>query len=745
MRMLFAILCLAAFLSGCNTPVLVKQAETLSDGEIRSLMKEGYFRMGRGLANTEGSGSWWKCPGHADAATVCELVNQDRRSIVNEILRSYPVAKTCYPLLACSPNKEAYDYWKAQGAPVGELHGVAGAQYKHPNHSLRFAAGIANPEIVALHLLDGADPRKRSGYEVSPLDEALHTWHRARNLPETGGYMLPIDLEAKSDNVILKPDRRNRRMDAASAAEVVQILIEAGASLGERLSDDAMIYSDLPGRRDLASRFPRNGTYLQDYYLSKIPELKEIDRRALVVRESLHACRGRRQRDACEQVLVKASAISPSRVWAQQQIAKIDEEQNNWNSLLAAQRCRVQRENWLYEGSSCSNGLAQGAGRARSRDKRLVIDGQFRQGQAVSGRLIVEGSPRYEGGFNNWTPEGPGICWHGGQPEECRMQVGERVDSLHKQRVGNERLRREREEREKKEAQARQEREWEAERRRRAQLEEERRERRASRNAQAFAEGIAAGIRSGNSVMGASNNSLASTQRTQQQAEIIAQGNAESQRAQVQREEARREEARRDAAQREAERQARQQAQQRLAAQQSQKTQTQAQAQQAARQQQEREAAAQKAREEEARRLREEEARRQQEAQAEAARKEAERQQREKDRLAKEQAEQQNKARLEADYLRAIKDGTRMKAVVCYGNHYVTGTRPRVKEPAHMSSCVDVSVTAWCPGDRSGRRVVATNFVGMGGCYGDTYKIEPKPACEAEQMRVVVEEVRRCR
>ncbi len=227
----------------------------------------------------------------------------------------------------------------------------------------------------------------------------------------------------------------------------------------------------------------------------------------------------------------------------------------------------------------------------------------------------------------------------------------------------------------------------------------------------------------------------------QQMNAVNSQFMAEQRAAQAQREEQRREQSRREAAQQESERKSLQQSQQRLAAQQAQRDQNQ----EAARQQQQREVAAHRTREEEARRARDEDARRQQDAQAAAARREAERQQRERDRLAQQQAEQQEKEKLKNDYLRAVKSGVRMKAVSCAGNHYVTGDRPRVKEPAHMSSCVDVSVTAWCPGDRSGRPVVATNFVGMSGCMGDTYKIEPKPACEAEQMRVVVEEVRVCR
>lgn len=589
-----------------------------------------------------------------------------------------------------------------------------------PWTSLQIAAGNANPEIVALHLADGADPKARGGWAAAPLDTALLTWDRAtRAKSSRDGY--PPGLGERhvgttyfSDILVL----RDGPELAEPSAEIVRLLIEAGASLDGLTSSAAMAERGV----GYQGWYMPGQTY-RSYFTNRIPGLSAVERQAMEVRDLLGDCRSRKQRIACEQVLIKAAKLSFARTLAQQQIAQIDQEQGDWNSLLAAQRCRVQRDNWAYEGSACANGLAQGAGRARSRDRSSVYDGQFAQGQPVSGRLTVSGRPYFEGGFRNWTPEGAGICWHEGRPEECRMLNGERIDALHKQREENARLQQEAREEARRREDARQRREWEEARRQREQEAEERRER---RNERALAAGIAS-MQGGSSGLAASNDSLASTLRMQQQqAQIIAQGNAEIQRAQAQREEARREQARREAAQQEAERQARQQVQQRLASQQAQNL-------EAARQQQQREAAAQ--------RTREEETRRQQEAQAAAARREAERQQRERDR----QAEQQDKARLEADYLKAIKDGTRMQAISCYGNHYVTGSRPRVKEPAHMGSCVDVAVTAWCPGDRVGRPVVATNFVGMGGCFGDIHKIEPRPACAAEQMRVVVEEVRVCR
>ncbi len=713
MRLLI-VLAVSWGLVGCA--MSIEEVRNASETELVSMVREGYFDNGCPLDPIGKS--------LAKAELFCELVYQDRRKLVEETLRVSPRTLTCMPLLACSPSGEAYHHWKARGAPL-QLEGLLtnGRDIRGlPGQSLQVAVGNAKPEVVALHLLDGADARKRSGYASSPLGEALQAWHLHATQAERDGY-LPgmVHLYGVTGYVGNPVTVRVRRGDAAPSLEIVRMLIESGADLDDLVDTSAM--------GELGVGYPgwyTSGITYRKQYSPLRPELAAAERQAREVRQSLADCRNRKQRPACEQVLARATSFSPVRALAQQQIAQIDQEQGDWSNVLAAQRCRVQRDNWAYEGSACANGLAQGPGRARSRDRSTVYDGQFAQGQPVSGRLIVSGAPRFEGGFRNWTPEGSGICWYQGQPEECRMLNGERIDMLHKQREENARLQQQLRERERRDEEARLQRDIEEARRRRDREAEERRER---RNERALAAGIAS-MQGGSSGLAASNDSLASTLRMQQQqSQIIAQGMADIQREQARREEARREQARREVTQQEAERPARQQAQQRLAAQQNQ----QAQNLEAARQQQQREAAAQRAREDEARR--------QQEARAAEARREAERQQRERDR----QAEQQNKAKLEADYLKAIKDGTRMQAISCYGNHYVTGSRPRVKEPAHMGSCVDVAVTAWCPGDRVGRPVVATNFVGMGGCFGDIHKIEPKPACEAEQMRVVVEEVRVCR
>jgi hypothetical protein len=107
----------------------------------------------------------------------------------------------------------------------------------------------------------------------------------------------------------------------------------------------------------------------------------------------------------------------------------------------------------------------------------------------------------------------------------------------------------------------------------------------------------------------------------------------------------------------------------------------------------------------------------------------------EKTKLAEKQAEEQ----LRAQYLKDVAAGTRLVATKCpdgEGKYYATGTRPRIKPEA--VSCVDVRFRAYCPGSRQFSEGTAHNFIGMAGCFGDTYDISPKPGCKVDQVRIEV-------
>ncbi|UGQ45160.1 hypothetical protein [Massilia endophytica] len=73
------------------------------------------------------------------------------------------------------------------------------------------------------------------------------------------------------------------------------------------------------------------------------------------------------------------------------------------------------------------------------------------------------------------------------------------------------------------------------------------------------------------------------------------------------------------------------------------------------------------------------------------------------------------------------------------GHYYANGTMPRGGK--EVVSCIDVHYEASCPGSNIVSRGVADNFVGLSGCYGDTYKIEPRPACKVSEVRIRVVKV----
>jgi hypothetical protein len=106
-------------------------------------------------------------------------------------------------------------------------------------------------------------------------------------------------------------------------------------------------------------------------------------------------------------------------------------------------------------------------------------------------------------------------------------------------------------------------------------------------------------------------------------------------------------------------------------------------------------------------------------------------------------AEQQAQKQASAQYLKSVAAGTRLVATKCpdgEGKYYATGSRPRIKP--EVVGCVDVTFRAYCAGSVQYSEGIAHNFIGMAGCFGDTYEISPKPACKVDQVRIEVVEAR---
>jgi len=103
--------------------------------------------------------------------------------------------------------------------------------------------------------------------------------------------------------------------------------------------------------------------------------------------------------------------------------------------LYLNQKCRLIESDWIYQGSDCKAGLAHGKGKAVNSEKSLAFEGQFQRGARTHGKLYYNGVPMYDGPLQNSRPNGSGICFHEGEPEECKYYEGKRVDTLYKQRI----------------------------------------------------------------------------------------------------------------------------------------------------------------------------------------------------------------------------------------------------------------------------------------------------------------------
>jgi hypothetical protein len=104
-------------------------------------------------------------------------------------------------------------------------------------------------------------------------------------------------------------------------------------------------------------------------------------------------------------------------------------------------------------------------------------------------------------------------------------------------------------------------------------------------------------------------------------------------------------------------------------------------------------------------------------------------------------------AQARGNYLSQLRSGIRLAARHCpdgEGKYYVVGTRPAIKP--EKVSCVNVHYEAFCPGQTKGILGVGKNFTGLStDCYfGDTYAIEPKPACPINEVTIEVRDVRAC-
>ena len=111
---------------------------------------------------------------------------------------------------------------------------------------------------------------------------------------------------------------------------------------------------------------------------------------------------------------------------------------------------------------------------------------------------------------------------------------------------------------------------------------------------------------------------------------------------------------------------------------------------------------------------------------------------------AEQAAEKQAKDEAIQKYLAAMASSTTLKARRCPGGYYLVGLRPKIRPEA--VPCIDVHYRAQCAGSNGFSDGVGKNFIGIAtDCYmGDTFKVEPTPACPAEDVKVTIRAVTTC-
>jgi len=105
--------------------------------------------------------------------------------------------------------------------------------------------------------------------------------------------------------------------------------------------------------------------------------------------------------------------------------------------LKNKQKCFMKEKQWIYLSKACKGKYANGKGVALHYNGELKFKGVIKSGLRTSGVLSYAGTPMFDGSLKDGRPNGKGICFHEGEPEECKYYKGKRVDVIYKQRMAN--------------------------------------------------------------------------------------------------------------------------------------------------------------------------------------------------------------------------------------------------------------------------------------------------------------------
>ena len=141
-----------------------------------------------------------------------------------------------------------------------------------------------------------------------------------------------------------------------------------------------------------------------------------------------------KQQDVQQKKLVQKKKLLAERNARKKAKAKLSAR---FTKLKRKEKCRMKENKWVYLSSSCKGRFADGQGVALHSNGELKFKGVIKSGIRVNGVLSYAGTPMFDGSLKNSRPNGKGVCFHEGEPEECKYYSGKRIDVIYKQRQEN--------------------------------------------------------------------------------------------------------------------------------------------------------------------------------------------------------------------------------------------------------------------------------------------------------------------
>jgi len=111
-------------------------------------------------------------------------------------------------------------------------------------------------------------------------------------------------------------------------------------------------------------------------------------------------------------------------------------QETEFKKMKHESKCKLKNSNWIYLGSNCKDGYADGEGTSIDR-QGLKFIGKFASGERVKGDIHQNGEMIFSGDLKHDKPDGNAICFFEGEYEECRFFRGKRIDTLYKIRKEN--------------------------------------------------------------------------------------------------------------------------------------------------------------------------------------------------------------------------------------------------------------------------------------------------------------------